>query len=184
MAERERDEVFGALREVDALLGGRLTLTDKGSIAFHGRTAHKYEIGLGEAQTTPENEKGQVLPTLLETKRGRDATTLRRLAFFESREPKSVRGELVVDGETAAVLKAKVDARLVTPKKEGAAEASLRLTLDATLSEIGRETQVRPPKDFLPDQDKPQGIEDALERFGLGRKAAQAAKEQEQDDEG
>jgi hypothetical protein len=41
--------------------------------------------------------------------------------------------------------------------------------LESALSEIGQDPQLKPPENFLPDADKPQGIADALDRFGIPR---------------
>jgi hypothetical protein len=166
MAEKEREEIYGALRDFHRLFQRRLVLKPHGAIAFHGRSAHKYEVTLGEAASAPAATEEE-LPALLEAKGGADEGTLRRRAFFEHREPKAVRGELLVDAETSVVLRAKLDGRIVVPKTDASGEATLRMMVDATLSEIGREAALKPPKDFLPDQDKPSGIADALARFGL-----------------
>ena len=50
-----------------------------------------------------------------------------------------------------------------------ATEAELRLVLDSQLLHIGKEPGLKTPPDFLPDQDKPEGIAATLERFGIIR---------------
>ena len=48
-------------------------------------------------------------------------------------------------------------------------EATLRLTVDTGLSDIGSDPGIKPPSEFLPDADKPAGIASALDRFGIPR---------------
>ena len=43
------------------------------------------------------------------------------------------------------------------------------MVLESALSEVGQDPQLQPPENFLPDADKPQGIADALDRFGIPR---------------
>ncbi len=167
MAERTRTELTGAIRDVDSLFRGRLHLAPQGTVTHEGRTAWRYVVELG-----PEGDTGTtpaVLPALLEPKHGRDDTTKRRLAFFENRTPKSLSGEVLVDAETSAVLKARLDGRITVPANDVGGAAELRMVLDSALSEIGQDPRLQPPQDFLPDVDKPQGIADALDRFGIPR---------------
>jgi hypothetical protein len=109
------------------------------------------------------------LPALAEPKGGRDETTKRRLAFFEHRTPKSLSGEVLVDATTSVVLKVRLDGRLTVADNDAGGAAELRMVLDSALSEIGQDPKLQPPADFLPDADKPQGIADALDRFGIPR---------------
>jgi hypothetical protein len=74
-----------------------------------------------------------------------------------------------VDAQTSVVLKARVDGRLTVPKDKTPDSADLRLTLESAVSDIGKDPRLQPPADFLPDADKPQGIADALDRFGIPR---------------
>jgi hypothetical protein len=173
MAERARAELTGAIRDVDALFRGRLQLSPQGTVTHEGRTAWRYNVTLG-----PEGDTGttpSVLPALLEPKGGRDETTQRRLAFFEHRTPKSLTGEVLVDAATSVVLKARLDGRLTVPANDAGGAAELRMVLDSALSEIGQDPKLQPPQDFLPDADKPQGIADALDRFGIPRNKPEGA---------
>ncbi len=163
MAEREREEVFGALRDIDELFQGRIRLTQSGSATFQGRNAWKYTVSLADAKDGP----AAALPARAEPKQGADETTRRRLTFFDKGEPKALTGEVWVDAETAVVLKAKLDGRMQVASELG--NAKLRLTLDSSLSDIGKDPGLRPPDVFLPDQDKPLGIADALDKFGIPR---------------
>jgi hypothetical protein len=173
MAERTRTELTGAIRDVDSLFRGRLHLAPQGTITYEGRTAWRYSVELG-----PEGDTGSapaVLPSLLEPKNGRDDTTKRRLAFFENRTPKSLSGEVLVDAQTSVVLKVRLDGRITVPANDAGGAAELRMVLDSALSELGKDPELAPPQDFLPDVDKPQGIADALDRFGIPRNKPEGA---------
>ena len=173
MAERTRAELTGAIRDVDSLFRGRLQLSPQGTVTHEGRTAWRYVVALG-----PEGDTGvtpPALPALIEPKGGRDDTTKRRLAFFENRTPKSLSGEVLVDSTTSVVLKVRLDGRITVPANDAGGAAELRLVLDSALSEIGQDPQLQSPKDFLPDVDKPQGIADALDRFGIPRNKPEGA---------
>lgn len=171
MAERTRLELTGALRDVDRLFSGRLRLAPEGSATYSGRTAWRYAVSLA-----PEPPRGatpasgtEPLPPPLEPKGGRDETTRRRAAFFTHRTPRSLSGEVWVDARTSVVLKARLDGRLGVPATEEGGAAELRMTVEVTLSDIGQDPKLRPPAEFLPDADKPQGLADALDRFGIAR---------------
>ena len=168
MAERSRAELTGAIRDVDALFQGRLHLASQGTVTYEGRTAWRYDVTLG-----PEGDDTGVTPparpALAESKGGRDDTTRRRLAFFEHRTPQSLSGEVLVDATTSVVLKARLDGRIAVPANKSAGAAEVRIVLESALSDIGVDPRLVPPENFLPDEDKPQGIADALDRFGIPR---------------
>jgi hypothetical protein len=167
MAERTRTELTGAIRDVDALFQGRMQLEPQGTVTYEGRTAWRYTVKLGdkaEAGGGPRN-----LPQVLQPKDGQDETTRRRMAFFEHREPKTLEGEVLVDSDTSVVLKARLDGYISVPAEKTPEAAQLRMTLQAALTQIGEDPKLKPPENFLPDADKPQGIADALDRFGIPR---------------
>ncbi|GMU60061.1 MAG: hypothetical protein AMXMBFR34_18240 [Myxococcaceae bacterium] len=168
MAERMRDEAFGAVRDFDQLFRGRLKLVAQGTSSFEGRTAWKYVVSLADAA----EETPSALPPLLEPKGGVDDTTRRRRAFYEQRAPKSLQGEIYVDADTSVVLKAHLDGRMGVTGTDGGADAELRLALDSSMSDLGKSPRIEVPKDFLPDEDKPAGIAAALKRFGIERAGA------------
>jgi hypothetical protein len=166
MAERTRTELTGALRDIDSLFQGRMLLVPQGTVTHEGRTAWRYQVKLGpKAHDTVSKN----LPALLEPKNGRDETTRRRLAFFEHRTPQSLDGEVLVDAATSVVLKARLDGRLVVPAEKTPETADLRMSLESSLTGIGQDPKLQPPEKFLPDADKPEGIADALDRFGIPR---------------
>jgi hypothetical protein len=185
MGERTRAELTGALRDVDALFQGRLQLVPEGTVTHEGRTAWKYEVKLGPPS---EANPSRALPALLDPKGGRDETTRRRMAFFEHRVPKTLVGQVLVDADTSVVLKARLDGTLSVPAEKTSEGADLRMSLESTISEIGKDPALQPPQDFLPDADKPEGIADALDRFGIPRGKATdggvPAAEPEPEDEG
>jgi hypothetical protein len=151
MAERTRTELTGAIRDFDSLFQGRLKLTPEGTVT--------YEAG-----------NARPLPALLQPKPGVDDTTKRRANFFAHRVPRSLDGEVLVDASTSVVLKARLDGRIGVPSEKTPEAAELRMTLESALTELGQDPKLQPPGDFLPDADKPQGIADALDAFGIERK--------------
>lgn len=175
IAERVREEMYGAIKDFDALFRGRLKLTADGTVTVEGRTAWKYRVTLSD----PLPEKPQRLPPVVAARGGQDETTQRRLAFYQLRSPRTLQGEVLVDALTSVVLKTRLDGRMAV-KREGKmatadagetepTEAELRLVLESQLLQIGKEPALAVPSDFLPDQDKPEGIAATLERFGIPR---------------
>jgi len=163
IAERMRDEAFGAIRDFDQLFRGRLVLNEKGTQTVDGRMCWRYDVTLAPAPVEPS----RVLPPLAAPKNGPDDTTLRRRAFFDLREPKALQGEVFVDSEKSVVLKATLSGRIGVAADAG--DAELRLSLESSLTNIGRAPELKAPQEFLPDEDKPQGIAAALKRFGIER---------------
>ncbi|GHG69296.1 hypothetical protein [Comamonas sp. JC664] len=173
MAERTRAELTGAIRDFDSLFQGRLKLTPEGTVTHEGRTAWRYVVTLAPAS---EGAASRPLPPSPQAKKGADETTVRRANFFTHRLPRSLDGEVLVDAATSVVLKARLDGRIGVPGEKTSEAAELRMTLEAMLSEVGKDPRLQSPEEFLPDADKPQGIADALDTFGLKRKkGAEAA---------
>lgn len=163
IAERMRDEAYGAVRDFDQLFRGRLVLTAKGTQTIEGRLCWKYDVSLGP----PLSGDAKPLPPLAAPKSGADDTTLRRRAFFDLREPKTLTGEVFVDSEKSVVLKATMSGRMSVASDGG--DAELRLSLTSALTNLGKAPELKAPQDFLPDEDKPQGIAATLLRFGIER---------------
>lgn len=168
MAERIREEASGALRDFDQLFRGRLKLTAQGTSSLEGRTAWKYAVTLAQAAADP----GAKLPPLVAAKNGADETTRRRQLFYDARTPRSLQGEVYVDAQTSVVLKARLDGRVGV--KSADAESELHLVVESSLTGIGKAPAIDAPRDFLPDEDKPDGIAAALLRMGIERKAIDA----------
>jgi hypothetical protein len=78
---------------------------------------------------------------------------------------------VVVDAATAVVLRAHLDGLLAVPGDKSVAPAQLHVVLDQRLKDVGKAIAVQAPEGHLPDADKPEGIADALDRFGIQRKA-------------
>lgn len=167
MAERMREEAAGALRDFDQLFRGRLKLNAQGTSTIEGRTTWKYAVSLSEA--TPELAD-QKLPPLQTPKNGADETTKRRQLFYDARTPRSLQGEVYVDADTSVVVKVHLDGKVGV--KGNDAESELHLVVDSTLNGIGKTPPIELPKDFLPDEDKPDGIAAALLKLGIDRKVA------------
>jgi hypothetical protein len=181
MADRAREDVHGALRDFASLFQDRLKLVPEGTVTYEGRTAWKYAASL--APTAPPAGATK-MPPLVQARSGKDPSTDRHLRFFDKRVPKAILGEVFVDADTSVVLKAHLDGRMTAPGEDGS-EASLHMTLDGRVTAIGKDPQLKTPKDFLPDVDKPEGIAQALDRFGIPRlgKHADGGVETEQPDE-
>ena len=160
MAERVRDETYGAIRDFDGLFRGRLKLTAGPTAIYENRTAWRYTVSLGPALPDVKNPAAPVT-----ARNGADETTKRRQHFYEAREPRTLQGEVLVDAQTSVVLKTHLDGRLGVAS-DGGESADLWLVLDSSLTNLGADPQLKIPTEFLPDEDKPSGIAAALERFG------------------
>ncbi|WP_164007440.1 hypothetical protein [Pyxidicoccus trucidator] len=171
MAERTRTELTGAIRDFDSLFQGRIKLTPDGTVSHEGRVAWRYTVTLGPVS---EGTASRPLPAPFEPK-GTDESTRRRASFFAHRVPRSLDGEVLVDSTTSVVLKARLDGRMGVPSEKTPEAAELRMTLESALTEVGQDPKLQPPEDFLPDADKPQGIADALDAFGIERKKPEDA---------
>lgn len=172
VAERERDQVYSAMREFDSLFQGRVVLKPVGTVTVNGRTAWKYDVDL--APSAPAVGEPAKLPPPAFARTGPDEDTKRRLAFFEKRTPQSLDGEVLVDADTSTVVKARLDGTITAPGAEEGSTATLRLALTNEVTEIGKDPKIAAPVEFFPDADKPQGIADALDQFGIPRGGADA----------
>jgi hypothetical protein len=181
MAERTREDVVASLREIDALFDRRLKLVPQGTVAFEGRPAFRYEVTLA---TAVPKELPTALPPLLQSRSGVDETTRRRLAFIAAKSPRSMKGEVLVDQATGVVVRAALDGRLEVPPQGSGKPAGLRVVLDQKISRIGQAPALKAPPGALPDVDKPEGIADALDRFGIPRGGKADAGVETDDDDG
>ncbi|MDQ3262495.1 MAG: hypothetical protein M3Y59_02365 [Myxococcota bacterium] len=172
MAERAREDIAGVLRDVDTLFKHRVVLESRGTSDHQGRPAHRYALKLAENAALVSDRE---LPPPPASKQGMDRSTLNRMGFLNDRTPTALEGMIVVDAKTGAVLWAKVDGRVQVPAAESTPAAELKLHVDLALSNIGKSVTLAAPKEFLPDEDKPAGIADALDRFGIPRAGQTAA---------
>ena len=169
IAERTRDETAGALRELDGLFQGRLELALDGPISVEWRPAVRYTVRLADA--APAVKRGETPPPVAYARGGLDEDSTRRQRFMDQRQPKKLSGEVVVDAATAVVLRAHLDGTLAVPGSAGVAPAQLHVLLDERIRDLGKPVAIQVPEGHLPDADKPEGIADALDRFGIQRKA-------------
>ncbi|HZJ52701.1 MAG TPA: hypothetical protein VFD38_01070 [Myxococcaceae bacterium] len=171
MAERTRDETAGALRELDGLFQGRLELALEGPTSVEGRPAVRYTVRLADAAAAGKPARGETPPSVAYARGGLDEDSGRRQRFMDQRQPRKLSGEVVVDAATAVVLRAHLDGTLAVPGDKGVAPAQLQITLDERIKDVGKPITIQAPEGHLPDADKPEGIADALDRFGIQRKA-------------
>jgi len=184
MAERTRDETAGALRELDGLFQGRMELALEGPTSVEGRPAVRYQIRLAEDGSATKPARGETPPPVVHARGGLDEDTVRRQRFLEQRQPRKLSGEVVLDGATAVVLRAHLDGTLGVPAGQGVAPAVLHVLLDERIRDVGKPVSIQVPEGHLPDADKPEGIADALDRFGIQRKGgADAGVDTEADDD-
>jgi hypothetical protein len=169
IAERTREDTAGALRELVELFDRRIHLVPQGSVAVDGRPAYRYEVRL--ADSAGPSVQPVSLPAPAYARGGADDTTRRRRLFSDKRQPRSLSGELFVDAATAVVLRARLDGKLDVPAQPGVPAAQLHVQLEERIQDVGKSPTLRPPDGYLPDADKPEGIADALDRFGMPRQA-------------
>lgn len=184
MAERTRDEIAGALRQLDGLFQGRLELALEGATSVDGRPAVRYTLRLAQATAPVRSVRAETLPPVAYARGGLDEDSARRQRFMDQRQPRKLSGELVVDSATAVVLRAHLDGTLAVPGAAGVAPAQLHVLLDQRIRDLGKTVSIPVPEGHLPDADKPEGIADALDRFGIQRKAgADAGVDTEEDED-
>ena len=116
--------------------------------------------------------RGETPPAVAYSRGGLDEDTARRQRFIDQRQPKKLSGEVVVDAATAVVLRAHLDGLVAVPGDKGVAPAQLHVVLDERLKDVGKAVAIQAPEGHLPDADKPEGIADALDRFGIQRKGS------------
>lgn len=182
IAERTRAEAAGALAELNALFQNRLELSLDGPTPVEGRPAVRYTVklaGPGAAAKAPTGEA----PPVAYARSGLDEDSGRRQRFLEQRQPTKLSGEVVVDASTAVVLRAHLDGVLSVPGSNGVAPAQLHVVLDQRIKDVGKPIDLKAPEGHLPDVDKPEGIADALDRFGIPRKGAPDAGTEPEADE-
>lgn len=171
IAERAREQLHGVIAEFDSLFKGRMKLSPQGTATYDGRTVWKYTASLGPEQKNDEKS----LPPLPAPKNGVDDDTALRLQFMQKSVPQSISGEVLVDAEKSVVLKARLDGTMTMAGAQTDAgstrDATLRMSVEAAVTKIGTDPKLKPPTDFLADEDKPKGIADALDRFGVVHKA-------------
>lgn len=164
-ARRFRAESFNVAAELAGLVGPRLSLTPAGEVTTQGRTALRYAVALaGDApEPAPRPE------TRAFAQGGPDADTKVRLAFLDGAQAVSAKGELWLDAQTGVPLRLSLEAAFGVKADP---RARIQVRLSTQVKGLGAAVpSVAPPKDPLPDERKPRGVADALERAGLKKKA-------------
>lgn len=175
-ARRFRGESFGLVAELARLFGPRLAIAPAGEATHLGRAALRYALSF--APDVPE--PAQVADTRVFPQGGPDEDTKVRLAFLDGAQPVSAKGELVLDAQTGVPLRASLDAAFGVKADP---RARVQVALRTQVKALGASAPtVAPPKDPLPDERKPKGVSDALERAGL-KKEAEPEKKGEPGDE-
>ncbi len=169
--DKLREDAFQALRSADAILGHRLALSPDGEEHVRGRVARRFIFKLADAAHAGLDENRD-LPAPQFPSAGPDPDTKRRLDFATLRLPKSVEGRIWIDSETGVPLKSTLTA-VVTGPKEIQGESSLTLSVQTELTVVEKDKlALAVPKDYLPDEDRPDGIAAAVDRFGVQRSDA------------
>jgi len=182
IAERTRAEAAGALAELNSLFQDRLELALDGPTSVEGRQAVRYTVKLAGPAAGSKAPRSEA-PSAAYARSGLDEDSGRRQRFLEQRQPTKLSGEVVVDGSTAVVLRAHLDGMLSVPGGNGVAPAQLHVVLDQRIKDVGKPVDLKAPEGHLPDADKPEGIADALDRFGIPRKGAPDAGTETETDE-
>ncbi len=174
-AKRFRGESFNAAADLAALLGPRLSLSSAGEASFLGRSALRYAVALADVAEPAPRPETRVFP-----QGGPDADTKVRLAFLDGAQPVSAKGELLLDAQTGVPLRISLDAAFGVKDDP---RARIQVALRTQVKGLGAATPtVAAPRDTLPDERKPRGVADALERAGLKKKAEDEKKGEPGDD--
>jgi len=172
---------MAALPTFERLAHG-LKLQRSGEATVEGRRVVRYQV-TGSAGRPPPAERNDLpkleYPLQPGGSRGPDADTARRLEAWQKEEPTRVAGTLVVDAQTAVAIAADLQGHFRIPG-EGGPAAELDLHSVLTVSGIGKDLGVQPPR-FEPEPSVPHAVKDPL-RF-LGKAPAAGAPEEPSTDE-
>lgn len=175
-ARRFRGESFGLLAELARLFGPRLSIAPAGDATHLGRPALRYALAFDP--DVPEPAPGP--ETRVFPRGGPDEETKARLAFLDGAQPVSAKGELVLDAATGVPVRTSLDAAFGVKADP---RARVQVALRSQVKAIGASAPtVAPPKDPLPDERRPRGVADALERAGLKQKAEPQKREEPADE--
>jgi len=162
-AHRFREDSFGLARSVAELLGPGLRLEPSGRDEVLGREALRYRATLG-----PDRPGAPPEPAPGFQKDDRDTAV--RQGFLEGRIPTAAAGELVLDAQTGAPLRVRLEATFQAPA-EGGPGPAVAVALSAQVKALGGEVKaVAAPAEVLPDERKPAGPSTALEAAGLKKR--------------
>jgi hypothetical protein len=185
-ARRFREDSFGLVRSVAAIIGPALRIQPDGSEVVMGRQATRFRFSLGAATPGP----AQPAPAGFQA---RDADTALRQGFLRGATPRQAEGELTVDAASGAPLRARLSAILeagAVAGAEGAGPAgkgepvTVSVVVSAQMKAFGGEVKtIAAPAAALPDERKPAGPATALETAGL-KKRGEESQAAEPADEG
>jgi hypothetical protein len=167
-AEEMREDVFGALRSAQSILGNRLSVRLDGEELLEGRPTRRYQFVLSNEPLRPASPGAAHLPPVQYPAQGPDEQTKRRVDFANLKVPKSAEGRLWVDIQSGVPLKSELTATVAAPGEASIASARLTLRVRSRVTPAEKIAVVS-PKEYLPDEDRPGGIAAALERFGISR---------------
>jgi hypothetical protein len=175
-ARRYRGESFGLAADLAALFGPRLSIAAAGEGSALGRSALRYTLAFaGDVPEAPPPPENRGFP-----QGGPDPDTRVRLAFLDGAQPVSAKGELLVDAQTGVPLRLSLDAAFGVKADP---RARVQVALRAQVKTLGAGVPaVAAPTDALPDERKPRGVADALERAGLKKKTEGNEKGEPKDD--
>ncbi len=176
-ARRYREDSFGLVRTVVGMLGAPLRMEQDGTTEVVGRQALHYKLALGDATARPAT----AAPAGFQAK---DADTAARQGFLRDAVATTAEGELLVDAQTGAPLRARLSATFLAPKPAKGAAPEVKVEVSSQITALGGEVKaVAAPEKALPDERKPAGPSAALEAAGL-KKRGEEQKAAEPADEG
>jgi hypothetical protein len=176
-ARRYRGESFGLAGDLARLFGPRLAIGNAGETSVLGRAAIRYALSLA----TDVEESAPRVETRAFPQGGPDPDTKARLALLDGAQPVSAKGELVLDAQTGVPLSVSLDAAYGVKADP---RARVQVALRGQVKALGAGVpSVAAPKDALPDERKPRGVAEALERAGLKKKAEEEKKAEPGDPE-
>lgn len=164
-----RDDVFGALHSAEALMGNKLALQRDRTEDLGGRKARRFSFMIAKQALRATGPDPWKLPPVQYPAGGPDQPTKRRADFANLRHPRSVEGEVWVDVETGVPLRVKLAATISAPGDEKDDFATLVLKIESQLEPLADKPKIAAPDDYLPDQDRPEGVAAALARFEIER---------------
>ncbi|HYD42011.1 MAG TPA: hypothetical protein VEB43_14370 [Anaeromyxobacter sp.] len=163
-ARRYREDSFGVVRTVAALVGPALRLEPAGAGEVLGREVRRYKFTLGEG--APRGEAAA--PAGFQAQ---DPDTMLRQGFLAGARATKAEGELELDAATGAPLRARLTASFEAPPAGKAAPPKVTVTVSTKVAALGGEVKVvSPPAGALPDERKPAGPSAALEAAGLKKR--------------
>lgn len=163
-ARRYREDSFGLVRTVAALVGPALRLEPDGTEEVLGRDARRYRFTLGEVAAKAE----VAAPPGFQAK---DPDTALRQGFLAGAIATKAEGELDLDPSTGAPLRARLTASFNAPPSGKIAGTKVTVTVSTKIAALGADVKViSAPAVALPDERKPAGPSAALEAAGLERR--------------